>query len=57
VNEVDRKEKQGGAGRWGLREGQGFTVVILEKRCREEDGVRGKGCIYEGTEIGKEVQV
>jgi hypothetical protein len=31
--------------------------MILEKRCREEDGGGEKGCIYEGTEIGKEVQV
>jgi hypothetical protein len=43
---VDRKEKQGGAGKSGLREGQGFTVAILERRCRDE-GTEGKGCSYE----------
>jgi hypothetical protein len=46
-NEVDRKEKQGGAGKSGLREGQGFTVVILEKRCRD-GGTEGKGAVMRG---------
>jgi hypothetical protein len=54
---MDRKEKQGGAGKSGLREGQGFTVVILEKRCREEDGGGGRGAFMRGQREGKEVQV
>jgi len=45
-NEGGQEEKQGGACRWGLREGQGFTVVILERRCRDK-GTEGKGCSYE----------
>ncbi len=53
---MDRKEKQGGACRWGLREGQGFTVVILEKRCREEDGGGGRGAFMRGMREEKEVQ-
>ncbi len=43
---MDRKEKQGGAGKSGLREGKGFTVVILEWRCRDM-GTEGKRCSYE----------
>jgi hypothetical protein len=52
-NEVDQKEKQGGAGRWGLREGKGFTVVILEWRCRD-GGTEGKRCSYEREKLREE---
>jgi hypothetical protein len=42
---VDRKKSKEVQVGW---EGQGFTVVILEKRCREEDGGGRRGAFMRG---------
>jgi hypothetical protein len=43
-----RKARRCRYSRWGLREGQGFPVLILEKRCREEDEGRRRGAFMRG---------